>query len=80
MTDISTNQPLKLYLHENTNPILDVLVDQLDDVRAVFDAHDVPYWVDTYAVSIDNEPLSTIVTISRNIDPKTVQAILDQAP
>jgi hypothetical protein len=56
-----------------------VTLPQLDVVRAVLDRHEVYYWVDADAISLDNEPFTTVINFGKGGDAARIQAILDEA-
>ena len=56
-----------------------VTVTQLDAVLAVLDSNQVRYWVDSDAISLDNEPAITVINFGRSGDAARIQAILDEA-
>jgi hypothetical protein len=56
-----------------------VTLAQLDAVLAVLDRHQVRYWVDADAISLDHEPALTVINFSRTGDAAQIQAILDEA-
>jgi hypothetical protein len=60
-------------------PYIRITLDQLDEVRKVLDQEDIPYWVDSMAVSIDGKPAVTVINLGLNNDQGRVQAILDKA-
>jgi hypothetical protein len=60
-------------------PYLMVTVAQLDVVLAALDRHKVRYWVDADAISLDNEPFTTVINFGRSGEAGRIQAILDEA-
>ena len=79
MIDVSTKQPLSVSTESDAGPYIMVPVEQIDDVRGLLDANDVPYWVDEYAISLDGKPEVTVVNLDRGSDPAAVQSILNNA-
>lgn len=80
MIDISTMKPLYVSTDGDAGPYIMVPVQQIDDVRHLLDANNVPYWVDEEAISLDGKPEVTVVNLGRNANPDAVQKILDNAP
>jgi len=54
-----------------------VPVDQLDQVRKLLHANDVPHWVDHNAISVDGRPAVVVVNLGKKTDPHRVQVLLD---
>ncbi len=54
-------------------------LDQLDKVRNLLDRDEIPYWVDSIAISIDGKPAVTVINLGLNNNAAQVQAILDEA-
>jgi hypothetical protein len=52
---------------------------QLDAVLALLDRHEMRYWVDADAISLDNEPAVTVINFGESGDAARIQAILDEA-
>ena len=51
-----------------------VPVTQLDEVLAVLDRRKVRYWVDSDAISVDNEPAITVINFGRSGDARLIQS------
>lgn len=79
MIDQCTNKLLHVSTDGDTGPYIMVPVKQIDDVLALLDAHDIRYWVDEDAISLDGKPEVTVVNLGRGSDAKVVQKILDDA-
>jgi hypothetical protein len=79
MIDEMTKDSLRVSTDGMTGPYLMVPVTQLDAVLAALDRHKVRYWVDTDAISLDNEPAITVINFGRSGDAPRIQAILDEA-
>jgi hypothetical protein len=54
-------------------------VSQLEEVRQRLDRHEIKYWVDSAAISIDGGPERTSIHLGWNNDPVRIQSILDEA-
>lgn len=79
MIDEMTRHSLRVSAGGLGGPYLMVPVTQLDAARAVLDRHAVDYWVDADAISLDNEPATTVINFGRAGDAARIQAILDEA-
>ena len=79
MIDSQTRCKLRISTDGTAGPYLMVPVDQLPDVRAGLDRHKIPYWVDSFSVSLDGKPSVTVVNFGRSADAAEVQTILDRA-
>lgn len=53
---------------------------QLDTVLKLLEGRDIEFWADDFRVSVDDDPPTVGVNISRNSDPKLVQTLLDTLP
>jgi hypothetical protein len=54
-----------------------VPADQLDQVRKLLDANDIPHWVEHNAISVDGRPAVVVINLGKKTDPRRVQALLD---
>jgi hypothetical protein len=79
MIDEMTRDSLRVSDGGLGGPYLMVPVTQLDAVRAVLDRHAVDYRVDADAISLDDEPPTTVINFGRSGDAARIQAILDEA-
>ena len=79
MIDVSTEKPLHVSTDGDAGPYIMVPVKQIDDVRTLLDANNIPYWVDEDAISLDGKPEVTVVNLGHGADAATVQKILDNA-
>lgn len=79
MIDVSTKKPLYVSTDGDAGPYIMVPVQQIDDVRTLLDANNIPYWVDEDAISLDEKPEVTVVNLGHGADAATVQNILDNA-
>jgi hypothetical protein len=57
-----------------------LLRDRVPEVRALLDAHGVPYWMDPVSVAADGGPYITGVDLSVKADLDLVQRLLDTLP
>jgi hypothetical protein len=74
-----TRDILSVSTDGDAGPYLMVPMTQLDAILAVLDRHQVRYWVDADAISLDNEPALTVIHFGRSDDAARIQAILDEA-
>ena len=65
MIDEMTHEKLRVSVDAVAGPYLMVTIDQLDSVVAVLDRHKVRYWVDSEAISLDNEPYVTVINFGK---------------
>lgn len=80
MIDMVDKKPIQIEMGGNAPADFSVPVQQLDQVRALFDANHIKYWVGEEYLSIDDGPEIAFVTISRNSDPELAQRLLDSVP
>lgn len=78
MVDMITHQEMTVYTEGNAGPYIMVAVDQLVSVRALLDEHQIRYWVDEDAISLDGKPEVTVMNLGTDTNVKQVQQILDQ--
>ena len=79
MIDVSTKKPLYVSTDGDAGPYIMVPVQQLDHVRTLLDAKNIPYWVDEDAISLDGKPEVTVINLRLGCDAASVQDILDNA-
>jgi hypothetical protein len=80
MIDSVRKKPIRIEMGGNAPADFSLPFQQLDQVRALFDANNIKYWVDEEVLSIDDGPEIAFVTISRNSDPELAQQLLDGVP
>jgi hypothetical protein len=79
MFDEMTQESLRVESDVIAGPYLEITLPQLDAVRALLDRHEVYYWVDADAISLDNESFTTVINFGKGGDAARIQAILDEA-
>jgi hypothetical protein len=79
MIDEMTQDRLRVSNDGVAGPYLMVPVAQLARVREVLDRHEVRYWPDSYAISLDRKPAITVINFGRAGDPDRIQQLLDEA-
>jgi hypothetical protein len=80
MIDVTTQEPLSVSTAGEAGSFLLLPVQQLDEICALLDAHNVSYWVDEEAISVDGDPETTVINFSYRTDPSMIQKLLDDAP
>jgi hypothetical protein len=79
MIDTSTNKPLRVSSDGDAGPYLMVPLSQLEDVRKLLDEARFSYWVDDEVISLNGEPEVSVVNFGHQVDPVSVQTVLDAA-
>lgn len=79
MTDATTHQRLRISTDGTAGPYIMVPVSQIDDVKRLLDDHQIRYWVEENAISVDGGPYISVVNLGREGNATAVQAILDKA-
>jgi hypothetical protein len=79
MVDEMTKGRLRVSNDVTAGPWLMLQITQLDEVLAVLDRNKVRYGVDSDAISLDNEPPTTVINFGKSGDAVRIQAILDEA-
>ena len=79
MIDEMNKDGLRVSTDGIAGPFLMVPVTQLDAVLAVLNRHKFRYWFDAEAISLDNEPATTVINCGRSGEAVRIQAILDEA-
>jgi len=74
------NEKLKVAVLGKAGPCLWVPEDQVADVQRLLDSHRVPYEVDTFSMSIDDEPAQVMFDFDADVDSVALQALLDGQP
>jgi hypothetical protein len=77
MIDSSTRKRIRVSTDGTSGPYVMVPVDQLDQVRKLLHANDIPHWVDHNAISVDGRPAIVVINLGRKADPCRIQALLD---
>lgn len=80
MIDVMTQEPLTVEVYSDAEPCITLPVSQLEAVQSLLDAHQILYWTDEIAISLDGEPEVTVINLSRRSDPVLVQRLLDSVP
>ena len=80
MIDSQTRREIRVSIDGTSGPYIMVPVDRLSHIRERLDERNIPYWVDSDAISLDGKPAVAILNLRHSGDAKSVQAILDNAP
>jgi hypothetical protein len=80
MRDATTDRPMKVRTDGTAGPYIIVPLEQLEPVKRLLVQHQVYFWADEDAVSVDDKPELAIINLGRNVDATAVQALLDQQP
>jgi hypothetical protein len=79
MIDQTTQKPFRVRSDEIAGPFLMLPLSQLAKVREVLDRHEIRYWVDSEAISLDGKPAKIVINFGRTGDAARIQAALDEA-
>lgn len=78
MNDSTTGERIIVNDAGIAGPYIIVPLDQLDDVCRLLKDHQISFEADEWAVSSDDEPLRTVVTLGRGTEARRIQQVLDQ--
>jgi hypothetical protein len=79
MIDTATGERLRVSTDGTGGPYIMLPLTQLDEVRELLREQGISFWVDSHAISLDNEPLIAVINLGLDGDAARVQAILDKA-
>lgn len=68
MIDQTTQKPFRIRSDEIAGPFLMLPLSQLAKVREVLDRHEIRYWVDSEAISLDGKPAKIVINFGRTGD------------
>ncbi len=77
MIDSQTREEIRVSQGKNSGPYIRAQLVQLPQIREKLDRHPIVYWVDSDAISIDDEPYVIYINFGRTEDAGRIQAILD---
>ncbi len=77
MTDVTTNQRLRVSAGGNARAYITLPVSQLETVRRLLDTRGIRYWVDEYFISMNGEPEEALINFPRETNASRVQELLD---
>lgn len=77
MTDTITKKRFRVSGDGTAGPYLMVPLLQLKEVQRLLDSHQISYWVDENAISLDGQPAVAFINFGRAVEGKRIQAILD---
>ena len=79
MIDEVKKRRLQVESDEIAGPYLRLPLAQLESIREVLDSHGFRYWLDSFAISLDNKPPVIVVNFDRREDAAQIQTALDEA-
>ena len=79
MTDVETQDRLKISTGGDAGPYLMLPLQQLEDVLRLLKTHNVTFSVEDDAMQLDGRPAIAIVNFGRDTDPGQLQQLLDAA-
>ncbi len=77
MSDLTTDQTLRVSTDGTAGPYIRLRVNQLDDLTRLLTSHGIGYDVDELSLSLDGAPAVTVVNLGRRADAAAVQRLLD---
>ena len=77
MIDAMTSKPLYVSTDGTAGPYIMVPVNQLAELRELFDKHRIRYSVEEDAISLDGSPEIAVVDLGYEVDVVAVQTILN---
>jgi hypothetical protein len=78
MIDQTKKKPLRVDTDTVAGPFLRLPLAQLASVRGLLDRHEIRYWVDSEAISLDGKPPVIVINFGRKGDAAQIQAVLDE--
>ncbi|OYV87446.1 MAG: hypothetical protein B7Z73_10070, partial [Planctomycetia bacterium 21-64-5] len=69
MIDSLTHESLHVIGDQASPGLVIASATQLDAIRQILDAHEIPHWVDEEYISFDGEPDVAFINLSRDVDP-----------
>jgi hypothetical protein len=79
MIDEVTKERLSVSTDDIAGPYLMLPLAQLKRVQALLDRHEIHYWTDRDAISLDGKPAITVINFGRSGDAARIQKLLDEA-
>ena len=79
MTDSQAREKIRVSTDGTAGPYIMVPLEQLKRVRDLLDKNQVPYWVESDAVSVDGKPAIAFINLGASADANEVQALLNSA-
>ena len=78
MTDSFTRRRICVSNDGEGGPYIMLPVEQLEQIESLLRSMQVPFWVDSNAISVNGRPEFTVINLRRGADVHTVQHLLDQ--
>jgi hypothetical protein len=79
MINEMTKNPLRVKPHNVAGPYLMLPMSQVPSVCEILDRNSIHYWVDTFGISFDGKPPTTVINFGRKENADRIQALLDEA-
>ncbi|MDB5353818.1 MAG: hypothetical protein JWN24_271 [Phycisphaerales bacterium] len=79
MIDSTTHAPIIVSTESNAGPYIVLPFDQLEPVTSVLRNNQIPFWVDSLAISVNGKRELTVVNFGRGVNAAQVQRLLDAA-
>jgi len=79
MIDLTTHKKITVSTDGEAWPYIMLPLEQLDAVTVILQENNVPFWVDSDAISLNGKPEVAIVNLGRGADAVHVQQLLDDA-
>jgi hypothetical protein len=79
MVDSQTRAPITVSTDGTAGPYVMVPLDQLDALTALLQRHQVSFWVDSDAISLNGMPEIAVINLGRGASVAHIQQLLDEA-
>jgi len=80
MTNMSTQEPVRVLTGGTAGPYMMIPVDQLESIQQTLTQNGIRFWMDDNALSINGSPYIALINLGREANAIAIQAILDQTP
>jgi hypothetical protein len=77
MIDTMTHERLEVLTAQGAGPYIMLPFSQLESVKSILKAHAVPFWEDSFSVSINGDPAMITINLYPGVDAAQVQRLLD---
>lgn len=78
MTDVTTNQPLRVSTDGTAGPYIMVPLSQLEEIQRLLKNHNIRLWTEENAISLNGAPYIAVVNLGYQGDAEAVQVLLDR--
>jgi hypothetical protein len=79
MIDSTTQSPMTVSTDGGAGPYLIVPIDQLESVTSILRNNHIPFWEDSFSVTVNGTPEVVSVNFGSGVDAVQVQRLLDAA-